>query len=111
MIRYLLFPVFILYAVLSGITVFPSVVTIVIVGLLVYFKNPVPNQDDANDILQPFKVSVIAHRGAAIDAPENTIAAIREVRIGTACAENNRIQRIANVRVFDIFKFSISCKT
>lgn len=49
------------------------------VAVLLFFKIQSPNQANANAILQPHKISVIAHRGAGDDAPENTVNAIRKV--------------------------------
>ena len=82
MFKHLLFHVFLVYAVLTGIlgcSCLSILVTGILVALIIYFKNPSPNINDAKHVLQPSKVSVIAHRGGASDAPENTIAAIREV--------------------------------
>ena len=59
--------------------VLSAVVVGLLLALLVYFRIPAVDRDVANKMLQAEKVSIIAHRGAAKDAPENTIGAIRKV--------------------------------
>lgn len=61
-----------------------TVVTTSLYFFLVMFRFPQVPASRARQVLRPGKptvgaVSVIAHRGGGYDAPENTIAAIREV--------------------------------
>lgn len=64
-----------------------AVLTTSLYCFLAMFRFPQVARSRARLVLQPVgcgaesaRVSVIAHRGGAHDAPENTIAAIREVR-------------------------------
>lgn len=67
--------------------VWSTVLTVLVYLFLATFRFPQASPIRARQVLHPDaraagsgKVSVIAHRGGAHDAPENTIAAIREVR-------------------------------
>ena len=54
-------------------------VTILIGVLLIVYRIPKPDKNNVESILQPHKRSILAHKGGATDAPENTLAAIRLV--------------------------------
>nr|XP_033818940.1 glycerophosphodiester phosphodiesterase 1 isoform X1 [Geotrypetes seraphini] len=77
--------IFLLLLVLSRSPFFTSVAVAVLYFLLTVFRfDPVPTSR-ALQVLKPKgKVSVIAHRGGGYDAPENTLAAIRQAAINGA---------------------------
>lgn len=71
--------IFLLLLLLSRDLFNSSVITCVLYLLLVTFRFPPVPESRALLVLKPQgMVSVIAHRGGAYDAPENTLAAIRQ---------------------------------
>ncbi len=76
--------VFLIYSFSFAITGIHMLAVALSVGffvILVVAKVPKASQSDAEEVLQAHKTCIIAHRGAGHDAPENTLAAIREVRV------------------------------
>ena len=74
--------IFLLYCVISGlvgVSLVSAIVTITLVFLLEKFKLPMSGKGAAKRVLESDKSSIIAHRGAGHDAPENTIAAFKKV--------------------------------
>ncbi|XP_048848152.1 glycerophosphodiester phosphodiesterase 1-like isoform X2 [Brienomyrus brachyistius] len=81
--------VFILALLASRSAVCSSLFTASLYVFLVIFRYPQVPADRAKQVLRPARlgsgsVSVVAHRGAGHDAPENTLAAIREARLNGA---------------------------
>ncbi|XP_069066340.1 glycerophosphodiester phosphodiesterase 1 isoform X2 [Pleurodeles waltl] len=71
--------IFLLLLLLSRDVFYSSVITGVLYFLLITFRFPPVPESRAQLVLKPQGiVSVIAHRGGAHDAPENTLAAIRQ---------------------------------
>ena len=82
MFSYIFPHIFLAYAVIFAITGCHYLAVLIIgcfVAVLYCCKLPKSSVVDADEILRPHKVSTIAHRGAGHDAPENTLAAMREV--------------------------------
>lgn len=67
--------VFVLFCSLSH--VLAGIVCLVVLVLISLFRIPPIDHEVAGQMLKRGKVSIIAHRGAAADAPENTISAMR----------------------------------
>lgn len=69
-----------------------SLLTAFLYVFMVMFRFPPVPADQASRVLRPRApsggVPVVAHRGGCHDAPENTLAAIREVRYGITFSEN-----------------------
>ena len=77
-------PVFLFYCAISGILTsgaLPAILTALGVSFIFYFKNKPALQENVDAVLGSSSIQIIAHRGGAIDAPENTLEAIKEVRM------------------------------
>lgn len=82
MFSYIVPHIFVAYAFLIAVTgwhVFAVIILMCLVFALHYYKLPKSSILTSDEVLQPHKVSIIAHRGAGHDCPENTLAAVREV--------------------------------
>ena len=82
MFSFLIIHIFYVYALIFSVTgchYLAFFTTGCLIGALYCFQLPKSSVIDSDEILQPTKVSIIAHRGAGHDAPENTLSAIKEV--------------------------------
>lgn len=88
--------VFILTLLASRNPVCSSLFTASLYVFLLIFRYPQVPADRAKQVLRPARlssggVSVVAHRGAGHDAPENTLAAIREVSEGKGYSQISKM--------------------
>ena len=77
-------PILVFYSGMSCIFVWstlPAILTVLAVSILLYFKNQPPPVENVEAVLGSSKIQIIAHRGGAHDAPENTLEAIEQVCI------------------------------
>ena len=80
--RSLLPHVFLTYCVISGlvgVSVLSLAITIILVVVLENFRLAPPPPGGVKRVLNPENTLIIAHRGAAHDAPENTLVAFKKV--------------------------------
>ena len=72
---------FIVFSALLSDFTYSAIIVTFLVSLLLYFKNEPHSDDNPEKVLEPHKFQIIAHRGGALDAPENTLDSIKEVVI------------------------------
>ena len=64
---------------ITGSTVLTLFLVLALLALIEYYKIPKVPEDVSISVLHSAIPSIIAHRGAGLDAPENTLAAFRQV--------------------------------